>query len=342
MSTKRSIFLVKHGEADEAFEVREEPRETLKPDRIRIEVEASGINFADVMARRGIYKPAPNPPGVLGYDVCGRVTEVGPEAKGFQEGDRVAAITLFGGYSSEVTTPWYAAIPIEEDTKAGIACALMTQGVTAYSAAWDLVSLWPGDRVLVHAAAGGVGTLITQIAKHKECEIWGTASKHKHEYAQSNGVDHPIDYRSKEFDEVIKEEYPEGLDVVFDNLGGSSFRKALKLLRPGGKIVAYGAANQNKGSDSGLWQSIKVAIGFGLYSPIPLIQKSQSIIGLNLLAMSKGRPDKMQKVMKATYALNQEGILSPYAEKTFPAEDCWKAHAFIEGRQSMGKVVLEW
>ena len=342
MSTKKSIFLIKHGEADAAFEIREEAVKELKPDRVRIKVEASGINFADVMARRGIYKPAPNPPSVIGYDVCGRVTEVGPEAKGFKEGDRVAAITLFGGYSSEVTTPWYAAIPIEEDTKAGVACALMTQGVTAYSAAWDLVSLWPGDRVLVHAAAGGVGTLITQIAKHKECEIWGTASKHKHEYARTNGVDHPIDYRSQDFAEVIKKECPDGLDVVFDNLGGKSFKKALKLLRPGGKIVAYGAANQNKGRQSGLWQSIQVALGFGFYSPIPFLQKSQSLIGLNLLAMSKGRPEKMHHFMEATYALHKNGIISPYAEKTFPAEECWKAHAFVEGRQSMGKVVLEW
>lgn len=339
---KRSIYLIKHGEASESFELRNDPSQALKEGQIRVAVEASGLNFADVMARRGLYKPAPKPPSVLGYDICGRITACGEKVKGLKTGDRVAAITLFGGYTSEAVIPAFSALKIDEETPKGVACALMTQGITAYIASRHLINFLTGDRILVHAAAGGVGSLITQMAKHKGCEVWGTASKEKHDFIRENGVDHPVDYRNEDFYAVIKKECPEGLDVVFDNLGGNSFKKGLKLLRPGGRIVSYGAANQNKGKHSGLLNTLKVGLGFGFYSPIPFIQKSQSLIGLNLLAISKGRPERQQKFMQDVYRLYKEGILSPRADHVFPAKEVGKAHVFMEERKSMGKIILTW
>jgi len=339
----RAIHLIKYGESNTAFDIRETPVPQADPGQIVIKVAASGLNFADVMARRGLYKEAPPLPAVLGYDVSGTVHEIGAGVKGINEGDAVTAMTRFGGYAEYVQTQAAAVAPIPKGWDAAKATALTTQACTAVFCAEEAVRLHQGDKVLIQAASGGVGRMLIQLAKQAGCEIYATASTAKQDYLRIMGVDHPIDYLSSDFYELISNSQNfKGLDVVFDNLGGKRYKQGLKLLAPGGKIVSYGAADQNKGSKTSKLGAIKVGLGFGFYSPIGLVVKSQSMIGVNMLRIADHRPHVLKKTLDRVIELVDEKVLDPVLDSVFPAEDIALAHDYLESRKSKGKVAVSW
>ena len=166
----KAIYIVKHGSADDAFEVRETPKPVPKPGEVLVKVEAFGLNFADVMARKGMYKDAPPIPSVIGYDVCGTIESVGSNVTDVTEGERVTAMTRFGGYAEYAITDARAVTRIPDSVNAAEATALTTQYCTAYFCAAEMVNLFAGDKVVIHSAAGGVGAGLVQYAKYKGCE----------------------------------------------------------------------------------------------------------------------------------------------------------------------------
>jgi NADPH2:quinone reductase len=339
----RALYLVRHGDAHGAFEMREGPTPEAGPGQLCIAVEAFGLNYADVSARHGTYQDAPPLPSVLGYEVVGRVEAIGRDASGFTAGQRVAALTRFGGYATAAVTDCRAAVPIPDDMDAGIAAALPTQGCTAYFCAEEMVRLYPGDHVLVQAAAGGVGTLLVQLAKHRGCYVYGTAgSDKKLEYLRSQGVDMPINYNRDDFAEVIRRTRgSEGLDVIFDSIGGSAIRKGIQLLAPGGRIVCFGAASHEAGSFQ-ILRSLKFALSFGFPHPIPLLINSRSILGVNMLRIADHRPLVLQRCMQNVAKLAFDGVLRPVVGGRFTADRIGEAHSFLEGRGSTGKIVVTW
>lgn len=167
----KAVYLVKTGDPETAFEIREIPKPQPAPDQVRIKVEAFGLNFADVMARLGLYRGAPPLPAVLGYDIVGRIEECGEAVQDLKAGDRVTALTRFGGYAEYAVTESSAAAKISEDMPAGVAAALSTQYCTAYYLAYEMANLQQNDRVLTHAAAGVVGTALVQMALYKQCML---------------------------------------------------------------------------------------------------------------------------------------------------------------------------
>jgi len=268
----KAIFLKKYGESRDAFEIRETEIPRAGEGEIIIKVDSSGLNFADVMARRGIYNDAPPLPAVLGYDVGGTIHEIGKGVEGFELGQIVTAMTRFGGYAEYVKaiSAGVHTLPKGWDTARGT--TLTTQACTAVVCAEEVLNMYPGNKVLIQAGSGGVGRILIQLAKHRECIVFATASTGKQEYLKEMGVDYPIDYLNEDFSVLIPEILgDEKLDIVFDNLGGKRYKQGLNLLGPGGKIVSYGAADQNKGSKTGKWGSIKVGLGFGFHSPIKLV-----------------------------------------------------------------------
>lgn len=339
----KALCLIRHGDAQGAFEMRESPAPEAGPGQVRIAVEAFGLNYADVSARHGTYQDAPPLPSVLGYEVVGRIDALGPEVTGFTAGQRIAALTRFGGYATSAVTDYRAAVPIPDDMDVGIAAALPTQGCTAYFSAEEMVRLHPGDHVLIQAAAGGVGTLLVQLAKHRGCYVYGTAgSDDKLEYLRTQGVDKPINYRRDDFAEVIKRERgADGLDVIFDSIGGSAIRKGLQLLAPGGRIVCFGAASHEAGSFQ-ILRSLKFALSFGFPHPIPLLMNSRSILGVNMLRIADHRPLVLQRCMQNVAKLALDGVLRPVVGGRFTADKIGEAHAFLEGRRSTGKIVVTW
>jgi len=340
----KSVYLVKHGDAAQAFEVRESASVPAPgPGQIRVAVEAFGLNFADVMARRGLYQDAPPIPSVLGYEVVGRVEALGAGVEGPKPGTRVAALTRFGGYTTHALTDARAVVAIPDDMDVGVAAALPTQGCTAWFCAEDMVRLHPGDHVLVQAAAGGVGTLLVQLAKRHGCVVYGTAgSDEKLEYLKKLGVDVPINYRTHDFAEVIAQKRgDEGIDVVFDSLGGSAIRKAFKLVRGGGRVLAFGAAEHEAGSLQ-ILRSLKFVASFGFPHPVLLMMKSKSFLAVNMLRVADERPLVLKRCLENVAELVQKGELVPHVGGRFTVDRIADAHAFLEGRGSMGKIIVTW
>lgn len=175
----KAAVLVCKGLPGRAFEIQERPLPELHDNSVLIETEAFGLNYADVMARKGQYRDAPPMPSVIGYDVCGRVQATGKNVEHLQPGDRVTALTRFGGYAQFAVTDAGAAVKIPEDTDACTALALATQGATAWYCAEEVCRIYPHERILVTAAAGGVGSLLVQIALLKHARVYGIVSSEK-------------------------------------------------------------------------------------------------------------------------------------------------------------------
>jgi NADPH:quinone reductase-like Zn-dependent oxidoreductase len=336
------VLKTHHTDAAKAFELQDIAEPDLKDGFVRIEVEAFGLNFADVMARQGLYADAPPLPAVLGYEVVGRIEAIGDAVDDLKVGQRVVALTRFGGYARKAITDARAVVPISEEMDVGTAAALATQYGTAYYAAYEMAPLFEEQKVLVQAAAGGVGTALVQMAKLKGCTVFGTAgSAEKLDYLREQGVDFPINYREQDFYEVIKKEVgDEGLDVVFDSIGGKSVKKGFKLLGSGGRIVCYGAAIRS-GQSSKL-KDLRMAIGFGLYSPISLLTSSRGIIGLNMLRLADHRPLTLKRALHNVAQLVMDGKLKPTVGAVFNQNQLAEAHHFLSERKSIGKIVVKW
>lgn len=340
----KAIYLKKYGNADKTFEVREAAIPKAAKGEIVIKVAASGINFADVVARRGLYPDAPKNPAILGYDVAGTVHEVGEDVEdGPQVGQRVTALTRFGGYAEYASTMSEGVAVIPDDMSYAEATAYATQACTAYYCALESVTLHEGDHVLIQAAAGGVGCFLVQLAKYKKCVIVGTASTGKIDYLHEMGVDHPIDYTQVDFLKKIQEIFPDhGIDVAFDSVGGKVFKKSYKSLAPGGRVVTYGAAAQINGNKTNVIGAGLAAAGFGFYSPIQFLMGSKAIIGVNMLRVADNRPHVFKKCLEGVIELAREKVLHGRLDSTYNYKDIAKAHERIESRKSMGKIALLW
>jgi NADPH2:quinone reductase len=339
----KAIVLKRYGAPHEAFEVQDWPTPHVGAGQVRIAVEAFGLNYADVSARQGTYADAPPIPCVIGYEVVGRIDAVGTGVTGLTIGQRVVALTRFGGYATAAVTDARATVPIPDDLDAGVAVAIPTQGGTAYYCAEEMVRLHPADHVLVHAAAGGVGTLLVQLCKRRGCVVYGTAgSDVKLEYLRKLGVDHPINYRREDFAEAVRRiRGAAGLDVIFDSLGGAAVRKGLRLLAAGGRIVCFGAAERESGS----WQLLRdarFAASFGFVHPIPLLMHCKSIIGVNMLRLADERPETLGRVLHAVAELTLTGELQPTIGGRFTADQIAAAHELLGSRGSTGKIVIRW
>lgn len=337
----KAAVLIKNGNAATAFEIREVPKPVLGPGQVLIKVAAFGLNFADVVARQGMYKDAPPIPAILGYDVTGTVEAVSDGVLNIKQGDKVFAMTRFGGYAEYAVTNSSAVALVPGNISEAAATALATQYCTAYYAAAEMVNLFAGDKVLIHAGAGGVGIALIQYALYKKCEIFATAgSDEKINYLKSLGVQHPVNYNKQDFETVIKSiTRSKGVDVIFDAVGGSSVKKGVRSLAAGGRLICYGAAAI---TGKNIFGKLKVALGFGFYHPLMLMQPSKSIIGINMLRIADNHPVIIQRCLENVVRLTEEAVFLPTLAKLFTVNDIGAAHEFLEKRNSIGKVVVSW
>ena len=335
----KAIQLVKNGNASSAFEVKEIETPSPKSGQVLIKVEAFGLNYADVMARNGLYADAPPLPSVLGYEAVGTINKLGANVQGFEIGQKVVAFTRFGAYAEYCIADQRAIAILPETISNGAAVALATQYCTAYFSALEMVNLHEGDNVLIHAAAGGVGTALIQLAKEKSCNIYGTAgSQYKLDYLKQQGVDFPINYRKEDFAEHIQK-LNVRMDVIFDPVGGSSFKRDKTILAHGGRIICFGGSGRSSG---GIIQTLKFVLGFGFMSPIGLLMKSQGVIGVNMLRVADHKPRVLQRIIKGVIELFNQGKIKPHVGGSFKADEIAEAHNFLENRKSIGKIVVEW
>lgn len=333
----KAFQLVKNGNPEEAFKLVDIQERIPVGNEVGIKVEAFGINFADIMARKGDYRDCPPLPTVIGYEVVGRIIAIGPSVKSFKEGDRVLAFTRFGGYSQYVIQNADAISKISETLEVGKALALATQYSTAYYACNIATNVLDGEKVLIHAGAGGVGTALIQLCKLKNAKIYATAgSDSKIEYLKKQGVEVAINYNKEDFYHIIKEP----IDVAFDSLGARNFRKSYQLLNRGGRIVGYGASSMANATN--IFEKIYMGLSFGIFHPAQLLMESRSIIGVNMLRIADYRPDILKICIDETLKLLEENKISPVVGEIYTSDNISKAHMDMEARKTVGKIGVTW
>jgi NADPH:quinone reductase-like Zn-dependent oxidoreductase len=312
--------------------VEERPDPVPRAGEVLVRVRAAGINFADLMARIGVYPDAPKPPAVVGYEFAGEVEGTGA---------RVMGGSRFGAYAELVAVPEDQLVPLPDDWSFEEGAAFPVVYATAYAGLVRYGSLLAGERVLLHAAAGGVGIAGTQIAKLLEAEVFGTASASKHDAIRGFGVDHAIDYRTKDFAKEVRRitGEKEPLDLVMDAIGGRSWKKSFSLLRPGGRLVPFGAAELVTGDRRSIPAALRTLAGTPRFNPIRLASDSKAVIGLNMLRLwdAKGSLDEFIEPLSAWVS---EGRLRPVVAEAFPLAEGPAAHRFLQERKNVGKVVL--
>ena len=340
----KAVVLTGTGGYD-VLQVQERPDPAVGPGEVRIAVRAAGINFADTMARVGLYPDAPKPPCVLGYEVAGEVESVGDGVTDHAVGDRVLAGTRFGGQAELVTVPAGQALPLPGELSFEQGAAFPVNYGTAYAALVMMGSLREGNRVLIHAAGGGVGISATQIARNAGAEIFGTASPSKHEAIGAQGVTHAIDDRSQDFEaEVMRITGGEGVDLIIDATGPTSFRKDYRLLRPGGRLVMYGLSENSVEGKRSIPLTLKSlaampAATMPWWRSLMVMNENKGVFGLNMLKWweTEGNLDRVVEPLRADL---EAGLLQPVVAEAFPFERAGDAHKFIAERRNVGKVVL--
>ncbi len=326
--------------APEVFELRRSPDPDPGEGEVRVRVRAAGVNFADVLARLGLYPDAPKPPVVVGYEVAGYVEAIGRSVTGLSEGDRVFALTRFGGYSDVIVVPASQAFRVPERLSDAEAAAVPVSYMTATIALYRMAALDPGETVLVHNAGGSVGIAATQLARLRRATVIGTASAFKHDALRSFGVDHMIDYRhadvAAEIDKLTK---GRGVDVILDPIGGHSFTASYRMLAPLGRLVIFGLSAVAPGERRSWWRAFRAWSATPRFDPLSLMNRNRGVFGLNM-AHLWGESRRLRPTIDLLLSELAAGRLTPVVARTFPLDRVADAHRFIQSRSNIGKVVL--
>ena len=341
-SPVRAIWITKHG-APEVLAVRETPDPEPGQGEVRIRVRAAGLNFAEVMARQGLYPDAPKPPCVVGYEVAGVVDAFGPGTDGesLAIGQRVFALVRFGGHADTVCVPAGQVLAMPDDLTFEQAAAIPVNYLTAYHMLFRVAGIRSGDRVLVHMAAGGVGIAVLQLCRTVEGIVtFGTASAAKHQVLREEGCTHPIDYRTEDYVARVRElTGGTGIDLVLDPLGGRDWKRGLGLLRPVGQLIAYGFANLSGGERRNPGRLIKQVTGVPILTPLGLMDHNRTVSGVNLGHLWD-RADLLREELAALVGLWHAGAIKPRIDGVYPFTEAAAAHRRLTERRNVGKVVL--
>ncbi|NLX09227.1 MAG: zinc-binding dehydrogenase [Chloroflexi bacterium] len=336
----RQILITHAGEPD-VLRVVEGPLPEPGPGEVRVKVAAAGVNFADIMGRLGIYPDAPPIPYVPGYEVAGTIDAAGLEVDPACVGQDVVALLRFGGYSEYVCVPQAQTFPrpanLSMEQAAGFALAYLT----AYGALVALAGIKPGEHVLIHSAAGGVGLAAIDICRRYDATIYGVASAGKHELLRARGVQHPID-REQDFEREVKRlTQGRGVQIVMDSMGGWSWRKSYAALSAGGRLVICGVSNMAPGKRRSLWALVKmgVSIPWLRFNPVALANENKGVLGLNLGRLWDEIP-LLRAWADDLLAWQAGGDLDVHVDRVFTFDEAAEAHRYIQERRSVGKVIL--
>ncbi len=336
----KAAFVTKYGGPD-TLKIRETEKPEPGPDQVQIEVKAIGLNFADVLMRTGIYPNTPKPPFIPGMEFSGVVSAIGDNVSTVKPGQRVMGYSRTGSHAEYVVVNHIMVGPIPDSMSFEEAASFLVIYLTAYHGLFTLGKLQPNEKVLIHAAAGGVGIAVIQLAKHYNAEVFGTVgSEFKRTFAYEQGVDHCINYTTENFASIIRQNTDQyGVDVVMDAVGGRVFRPGWKLLAPMGRYIIYGFADaMGKNSFS------YVRAGKSLLTMPPvllttLISANKTIAGFNLSTLT-GKTEYLRRTTEQILDMYAQGIVKPVIGKIFPFDQINLAHAHLQRRESIGKVVV--
>ena len=332
---KRIVYTKRGGL--EAIEIIDEKSPEPGNNEVMIEVHRAGINFADLMMRQGLYGAAPDFPFTPGYEVSGVIRAIGSDVERHNVGDRVVALTGFGGYAEQVVVSEERAWTLPDNVSFDAAAAMPVTYLTAHHMLVHLGNFREGDSVLVHHAAGGVGTATAQIVKAlKGGRIYGTASAEKSNFVEEMGMIHIA--RGEDFVQRIKGE-SDGVHHALDPVGGKHVMESYKALRNGGRLYVFGASSAVKGPKRSLWTAIKMWRTTPRFDPIRMMNSNKSVYGVHM-GMWKDE-EIAREQMIALASMLEKGQIDPVIDSVYRFEDVAKAQQYIHNRGNRGKVLLD-
>jgi synaptic vesicle membrane protein VAT-1 len=337
----RELTITRYG-GPEVLRVIERPDPLPGPGQLRIRVQRSGLNFADVSARVGLYPDAPKPPLVAGYEVAGTVDALGEGVDGPPVGTPVLAFTRFGGQASHALADARVVVPVPAGMSLDQAAALPVNYVTAHHMLHRVGGLKPGRSVLVHMAAGGVGLAVIQLCRAVGgVTLFGTASAAKHAFLREAGVDHPIDYRTADWAaEVRRLTGGRGLDLILDPLGGADWDRGYRVLAPAGLLVCFGFANLVSGPKRSIPRMLSQVLRVPRWGPLKLMNDNRGVAGVNLGHLW-GEVALIGETLRALLDLFARGAIAPRVDRVFPLAEGAAAHRFLQERRNVGKVLFD-
>jgi NADPH:quinone reductase len=328
-ATYRAVMLTKSGGPD-ALQIVELPVEAPGPGQLRVRVRVAGVGSTDLVILAGKYRFAPKIPLVPGYEIAGVVDAIGTTVTGFQLGERVAALTVYGGFAEILVREAEHFLPIPDGVSDRDAAAVILNYVTAWQMIYRVANVKPGQTALVTGAAGGVGTAALQLLRLAGVKTYGTASAPKHETLRSLGAT-PIDYRAGSIDRLTRTLEPQGVDYVFDAVGGANIGPCIGALRRGGTLVAFGFM----GASTKLSQ---LAMFANIFLGARLRGRHGKFYGITLLYQKD--PKLLHEDLPKIFSLLAEGKIDPLVTRTFPLLEARKALEFLASGSVEGKIVL--
>jgi NADPH:quinone reductase-like Zn-dependent oxidoreductase len=335
----RQVVTTRNGGV-EVLEVQSAPAPTAGPGEVVIDVRAAGLNFADILARQGLYPDGPKKPCVMGYEVAGVVENCGDSVDPALLGKSVVAMTRFRGQAEKVAVAANQVFEKPDGLSFEEAAAIPVNYLTAYALLVVMGGLRSGEAVLIHNAGGGVGLAALDIARHIGATTYGTASPGKHEFLRERGLDHPIDYRNHDWLPILKKlTNGRGVELVIDPIGGAHWKKSYAALRTTGRLGMFGVSTASANGLKGKLKLVKAALQMPRFHPLGLLNKNRGVFGLNLGHMWH-EPEKVAEWVNAIMGGVAEGWMRPYVDKAFAFEQAAEAHSYMESRKNKGKVVL--
>ena len=318
----------------------EEPIPVPKPGEVLVHVLCAGVAAADLAMREGVYPgKTPKIPFTPGYDICGVIEKVGEGVPHLQAGQRVVALTVVGGYCQYLCLPatQLAVVP------AGVDSAQATALVLNYLTAWQMLHRFarvqPGERILVHGAAGGAGSALLELGRLAGLEIYGTASTGKQEFIKQLGAN-PIDYTKQNFVKEIKRFAPSGVDAVFDPIGGAHWQQSYQTLRPGGRLVAYGLGTAMPNGRVSIAKFLAALFTMPRYSPLTLFNDNKIVMGYFIHTLVQQRPEWFSDDLAQLIDLLAQEKIAPIVGERVPLAEAARAHELMGKKAVMGKIVL--
>src|SRR6266849_7267748 len=335
----RAVVTTRHGGVD-LMKVEMRPDPVPAKGEVLVRVKASGLNFADILARQGLYPDGPRKPCIMGYEVSGIVEAAGEGVDQGLLGKSVVAMTRFGGQAELVAVSALQVFEKPDQLSFEQGAAIPVNYLTAWALLVTMGGLRKGEAVLIHNAGGGVGLAALDIAKHIGARTYGTASAGKHRVLQDRGLDHAIDYRNQDWLPVLMDlTKGRGVELVIDPLGGKSWKKSYRALRTTGRMGVFGMSTASASGIRGKVRAMKAVVQTPKFHPLALMNRNKGVFGLNLGHMW-GEGEKVaewtQEIMRGV----AEGWIQPHVDRAFPFDQIAEAHAYIEARKNIGKVVL--
>ena len=335
------VVIARHG-LPEVLETRTAPDPEPAAGEVRVRVDAVGVNFADVMMRMGLYPDAPPPPYAPGFEAAGEIDAVGEGVDPARVGERVVALQLRGGYADTVTVPSDFAVTVPDALDPVVAAALPVNGLTAWPMLEVMAPPSPGETVLVHGAAGGVGTLAVQMARRRGACVIGSASASKHDFLKQQGVEMALDSRRRRFAATVQAATGgRGADVVLEPRHGGWISESYKAAAPAGRVVLYGFASAASSKTASRWSAVRTVLAapWLRINPISLMNDNKALMGVNLGRMW-GESERLVGWLSGVLDLAAEGAIAPVIDRVMPLEDAARAHHRLQDRANTGKIVL--